>query len=353
MRIAQVAPLSESVPPKLYGGTERDVHYLAEELLCQGHEVTLYASGDSRTNAELRPSIARALRLDCEAGNALASHLVMLEHVFRDASEFDIIHFHLDYLHFPYARREQVPHVTTLHNRLDIPGLAPMYREYSEMPLVSISNVQRAPLPWLNWKATVYHGIPLNHYPFHERPGSYLAFVGRMSPEKGPDRAIEIARRAGVPIKLAAKVDQAAREYFEEQVRPRLNEPGVEFVGEIGEAEKGQFLGAACALVFPIDWPEPFGLIMIEAMACGTPVIAFRHGAVAEVVQDDITGFVVSSVEEAVSAVKRLEVLNRRLCRKAFEQRFSSERMAKDYLAVYERVLQEDGINLPRRSGLS
>jgi glycosyltransferase involved in cell wall biosynthesis len=221
------------------------------------------------------------------------------------------------------------------------------------MPLVSISIAQRAPLPWVNWQATVHHGIPLNQYPFHERSGSYLAFVGRMSPEKRPDRAIEIAKRAGMPIKLAAKVDQVDRAYFEEQVCPRLNEPGVEFVGEIGETEKGRFLGKACALLFPIDWPEPFGLIMIEAMACGTPVIAFRHGAVAEVLQDGITGFIVSSVEEAVSAVKRLDELSRRLCRKAFEQRFSSERMANDYLAVYERVLREGGTNLPTQSDLS
>jgi glycosyltransferase involved in cell wall biosynthesis len=341
MRIAQVAPLSESVPPKLYGGTERDIHYLAEELLHQGHKVTLFASGDSRTSAEIRLSVPRALRLEPDAANALVSHLVMLEHVFRHASEFDIIHFHLDYLHFPYVRRERVPHVTTIHNRLDIPSLAPIYREYIEMPLVSISDAQRAPLPWVNWKATVYNGIPLNQYPFHEGPGSYLAFVGRMSPGKRPDRAIEIAKRAGMPIKLAAKIDQADCEYFEEHVRPRLNEPGVEFVGEIGEAEKGQFLGEACALLFPIDWPEPFGLVMIEAMACGTPVLAFSHGAVAELVQDDITGFVVSSVEEAVSAVKRLEVLDRRRCRKVFEQRFSSERMAQDYLDVYQRVLRQ------------
>lgn len=341
MRIAQIAPLSESVPPKFYGGTERDVHYLTEELLRQGHKVTLFASGDSQTSADLRPSVPRALRLNPNAADALVSHMVMLEHVFRDAPEFDIIHFHLDYLHFPYVRRERVPHVTTLHNRLDVPGLAPIYREYLEMPLLSISNAQRAPLPWVNWKATVYHGIPLNHYPFHKEAGSYLAFVGRMSPEKRPDRAIEIAKRAGMPIKLAAKIDQADREYFEEHVQPHLNEPGVEFVGEIGEAEKGQLLGEAYALLFPIDWPEPFGLIMIEAMACGTPVIAFSHGAVTEIVQDNITGFVVSSVEEAVSAVKRVRALDRRLCREAFEQRFSSERMAQDYLEVYARVLQQ------------
>lgn len=353
MRIAQVASLFESVPPKLYGGTERDVYYLIEELVRQGHKVTLYASGDSRTSAELRPSISRALRLDREAGDTLASHLVMLEHAFREASEFDFIHFHLDYLHFPYARRERVSHVTTVHNRLDVRGLAPIYREYIEMPLVSISNAQRAPLPWVNWHATVHHGIPLNQYSFHEKSGSYLAFVGRMSPEKRPDRAIEIAERAGIPIKLAAKIDQVDRAYFEEQVCPRLHEPGVEFVGEIGETEKARFLGEACALLFPIDWPEPFGLIMIEAMACGTPVIAFRHGAVAEVLQDGITGFIVSSVEEAVSAVKRLDGLSRHLCRKAFEQRFSSQRMANDYLAVYERVLREGGTNLPTQSDLN
>ncbi len=353
MRIAQVAPLYESVPPKLYGGTERVVHYLTEELLRQGHEVTLYASADSTTRADLQAMVPKALRLHPDGGDPLALHLVMLEQVFRDASEFDIIHFHLDYLHFPYVRRDPVPHAATLHGRLDIPDLQIIYREYVEMPVVSISNAQRAPLPWVNWQATVHHGLPRDLYPFHERSGSYLAFLGRISPEKRPDRAIEIARRAGIPIKLAAKVDKVNLDYFEERVRPLLQEPGVEFVGEIGESEKGKFLGEALALLFPIDWSEPFGLVMIEAMACGTPVIAFPGGSVREILQDGVTGFLVSSIDEAVAAVKRLELMDRRQCRSAFEQRFSVERMAQNYLAVYNRVLHHYAVDLPKEPALS
>ncbi len=352
MRIAQVAPLFESIPPKLYGGTERVVHYLTEELVRRGHEVTLYASGDSCTSANLKSTLPKALRLDPDARDAAACHLVMLEQVFRDASRFDIIHFHIDYLHLPYLRRHPVPNLTTLHGRLDIPGLDRLYKEYAEMPLVSISHAQRAPLSQANWCATAHHGLPQDLYRFHPQPGSYLAFLGRISPEKRPDRAIEIARRAGIPIKLAAKVDRADREYFERRIRPRLKEPGVEFVGEIGESEKEQFLGGARALLFPIDWPEPFGLVMIEAMACGTPVIAFAGGSVTEIMQDGVTGPVVTSVEEALGAIRRIGLIDRHLCRKAFEQRFSAARMAQDYLAVYERVVRT-GARAVMRSAVS
>jgi glycosyltransferase involved in cell wall biosynthesis len=353
VKIAQVAPLYESVPPKLYGGTERIIHYLTEELLRQGHEVALYASGDSTTLAELRAIVPRSLRLHPEGGDPLALHLVMLEQVFRDASEFDIIHFHLDYLHFPYARRDCVPHIATQHGRLDILDLQLIYREYIEMPLVSISNAQREPLPWASWQATVYNGIPWDFYRFQERPGTYLAFLGRMSPEKRPDRAIDIAQRVGIPIKLAAKLDKVDRDYFEARVRPRLHEPGVEFIGEIGEPEKEQFLGEALALLFPIDWPEPFGIVMIEAMACGTPVVAFPGGSVREIVQDGVTGFVVSSMDEALTAVKRLELVDRRHCRRAFEQSFSAERMTQNHLAVYNRVLHQYAADLSREPALN
>lgn len=338
MKIAQVAPLIESVPPKLYGGSERVVSYLTEELVRQGHEVTLYASGDSVTRARLRPTVARALRLNPQRGDPLIHHLIMLEEVFQDADDYDVIHFHLDLLHYPLARRHAHPCLTTLHGRLDIPDLELIHRTYREMPLVSISESQRRPLGWANWKATVYHGLPVGLYDFQPTPGQYLAFVGRISPEKRPDRAIEIARRAGMPIKLAAKVDPVDRGYFETRVKPLLKAPGVEFVGEIGEEAKNTFLGNAYALLFPIDWPEPFGLTMIEAMACGTPVIAFDCGAVSEVMQDGITGFVVDNTDGAVQALGRLDEIDRRMCRQIFEQRFSAYRMASDYVAVYKNL---------------
>jgi Glycosyltransferase len=339
MRIAQVAPLHESVPPKYYGGTERIVSHLTEELVRQGHEVTLFASGDSVTKARLIAACRRSLRLDERCVDQLAHQILMLEHVFQRAAEFDIIHFHVDYLHFPLSRRQPITHVTTLHGRLDIPDLIPLYQEFRDMPVISISNGQREPLPWANWQATVYHGVPADMYRFRAEPGGYLAFLGRISPEKRVDRAIEIAKRVQIPLKIAAKVDPVDKEYFETVIEPLLRHPLVEFIGEIGEAEKDEFLGNAYALLFPIDWPEPFGLVMIEAMACGTPVIANRSGAVPELMEEDHTGFIVEELEEAVEAVRRVSGLSRKRCREVFEQRFTATRMAHDYVQVYKRMI--------------
>jgi glycosyltransferase involved in cell wall biosynthesis len=338
MRIAQVAPLYESVPPKYYGGTERVVSYLTEELVHQGHEVTLFASGDSVTKANLVAACRRSLRLNKHCVDQLSHQILMLEHVFQRAAEFDIIHFHVDYLHFPLSRRQPITHVTTLHGRLDIPDLGPLYQEFRGMPVISISNVQREPLPWANWQATVYHGIPADMYRFREEPGRYLAFLGRISPEKRVDRAIEIAKRVQIPLKIAAKVDPVDKRYFKREIEPLLGDPLVEHVGEIGDGEKNEFLGNACALLLPIDWPEPFGLVIIEAMACGTPVIAYRGGAVPEVMEEGHTGFIVEALEDAVKAVRRLPELSRRRCREVFEQRFTATRMAHDYVQVYERL---------------
>lgn len=339
MRIAQVAPLHESVPPRLYGGTERVVHYLTEELVKMGHEVTLFAAGDSRTSARLVPCCERSLRLDARIKDPLAPHVYMLEQVIKQAEKFDIIHFHIDYIHFPLMRRLKTPHVTTLHGRLDLPELRPLYEEFKEMPVVSISDAQRNPLPFVNWVGTVYHGLPRDLYRFYAKPGDYLAFLGRISPEKRPDRAIKIAERAGMKLLIAAKVDKADREYFETVIKPLLKSPWVEFIGEINDKEKNEFLGRAYALLFPIDWPEPFGLVMIEAMACGTPVIAWRCGSVPEIIEEGVSGFMVESLQEAVEAVEKVANLKRILCRKAFERRFTSEIMAFNYLKVYERLL--------------
>jgi glycosyltransferase involved in cell wall biosynthesis len=339
MRIAQVSPLYESVPPRLYGGTERVVSYLTEELVRQGHDVTLFASGDSHTRARLRAICECSLRFKGGADiGGLPQHLYLLEKVVQEADNYDVIHFHLDYLPFSLIRRHDIPAVTTLHGRLDIPQLNPLFREFDDMNLVSISNAQRAPMPWASWLATVHHGLPKNLYSASVRPGKYLAFLGRISPEKRVDRAIEIARRVRVPLRIAAKVDVADREYFDSEVRHLLNDPLVEFIGEIGEREKGDFLRNARALLFPIDWPEPFGLVMIEAMACGTPVIAFHAGSVAEVIEDGVTGFVVESIDEAVAATERVSMIDRRDCRRTFEQRFSAQRMCKDYLCAYEQA---------------
>jgi glycosyltransferase involved in cell wall biosynthesis len=340
MRIAQVAPLFESVPPKYYGGTERVVSYLTEELVRQGHEVTLFASADSVTRAELVPICPQALRLNSECADRLAYHIVLLEHVFRAAHRFDVIHFHTDCLHFPLSRRSGVPHVTTLHGRLDLPELSCLYDEFRDIPLVSISGAQRAPQPQANWLATVHHGLPADLHRCRERPGDYLAFVGRISLEKRVDRAIEIARRAGMKLRVAAKVDTADRDYFRQTVEPLFRDPVVEFVGEIGEADKGEFLGNARALLFPIDWPEPFGLVMIESMACGTPVVAWRCGSVPEVIDDGLTGFVVDDLDAATRAVDQCKGFDRRRCREAFERRFTATRMANDYLQVYHRVVE-------------
>jgi glycosyltransferase involved in cell wall biosynthesis len=339
MRIAQVAPLYESVPPKYYGGTERVVSYLTEELVRQGHEVTLFASGDSETAARLVAATPRSLRLDKSCIDSVAHHVLLVEQVSRHAREFDVIHYHIDYLHFPLSRCRPHPHVTTLHGRLDLPDLVSLYDEFTDMPVVSISNSQRQPLPQAHWQATVYHGLPADLLSFHPGHGDYLAFVGRISPEKGTDRAIAIAERVGMPLKVAAKVDNADKEYFDREIKPLLKSSLVEFIGEIGDAEKDEFLGNAYALLFPIDWPEPFGLVMIEAMACGTPVIAFQQGSVLEVMEDGRSGFVVSDIDEAVDAVRRIGQLDRLECRQAFEERFTASRMAKDYVRVYEDVI--------------
>lgn len=340
MRIAQVSPLYESVPPRLYGGTERVVSYLTEELVRQGHDVTLFASGESTTSARLRAICERSLRLKGGASvGGLAQHLYMLEKVIQEADNFDVIHFHLDYLPFSLIRRHDLPAITTLHGRLDIPDLYPLFREFDDMNLVSISDAQRAPMPWASWLQTVHHGLPEDLYTPNAEQGDYLAFLGRISPEKRVDRAIAIAKRVGRPLRIAAKVDAADREYFDAEIQPLLDDPIVEFIGEIGETEKGEFLRNAHALLFPIDWPEPFGLVMIEAMACGTPVIAFRGGSVAEVIESGITGFIVDSVEEAICATQRVHSIDRRLCRKVFERRFSARRMCKGYLRAYERAI--------------
>jgi glycosyltransferase involved in cell wall biosynthesis len=340
MKIAQVAPLYESVPPKLYGGTERVVSYLTEELVRQGHQVTLFASGDSVTQARLVESCARSLRLDQECVDQLAHNIVLLEQVFRQASTFDLMHFHIDYLHFPLSVRQHIPAVTTLHGRLDLPDLVPLYQMFPSMPVVSISDAQRAPLPWVNWLGTVYHGLPADLYTFRETPGTYLAFLGRISPEKGVEQAITIAQQVGMPLKIAAKVDRADREYFREVVQPLLQKSSlIEYVGEVGGNHKDAFLGEAYALLFPIDWPEPFGLVMIEAMACGTPVIAYSRGSVSEVLEDGVTAWIVEGIEEATQAVRRVPALSRARCRQVFEERFSASRMAQDYVRIYKKLL--------------
>lgn len=335
MRIAQVAPLYESVPPELYGGTERVVAYLTEELVRQGHRVTLFASGDSRTSAELVTVCERAVRLEREPSAAVALHALLVETVFARADVFDVIHCHIDSIHLPLARRCPVPVVTTLHGRLDIAGLDRLYREFAELPLVSISNAQRAPIPWASWAGTVHHGLPLELHRPHYDAGSYLVFLGRISPEKRVDRAIAIARRAELPLKVAAKIDRADREYFAREIEPLLAAPGVEYLGEVDERAKTELLAGALALLFPIDWPEPFGLAMIEAMACGTPVIAFGRGSVPEVIDPGITGFIVSSVDEAVACLGRARRLDRRQCRRQFERRFCAARMAREYCSIY------------------
>ena len=340
MRIAQVAPLYERVPPRYYGGTERIVAYLTEELIKQGHQLTLFASGDSLTRGHLIAPCVRSLRLDSRCEDRLPYHLLQLEQVFQNATAFDIIHFHIDYLHYPLSRRIGVPHLTTLHGRLDLPDLIPLYREFSEVPVTSISNSQRAPLPWINWQGTVYHGIPTDLYKFKKSAGNYLVFLGRISPEKRVDRAIEIAKLAKMKLKIAAKVDINDREYMDAAIRPLLDHPLVEFIGEIGDQEKADLLGNAYALLFPIDWVEPFGLVMIEAMACGTPVVAFRRGSVPEIIDDGVTGFIVNDIEGSLQALDQINDFDRERCRKVFEERFSTARMVQDYLKIYDRLLE-------------
>ncbi len=350
MKIAQIAPLFESVPPKLYGGTERIVSYLTEELVRQGHDVTLFASGDSITSAELVPCSDMALRLNPAVKDHIPYHVIMLDEIRKRADEFDVLHFHIDLLHYPLIRDFTDRTVTTLHGRLDLPDLGPFYKTFPEFPLVSISDNQRGPMPEVNWAGTVHHGLPSDLLPFAPKPsGDYLAFLGRISPEKRPDRAIEIAARAGIPVKIAAKVDRADRAYFDDVIAPRIKaDPNAEFVGEINEREKAAFLGNARALLFPIDWPEPFGLVMIEAMACGTPVIAFRSGSVPEIIENGVSGFIVDSIEEAVNAVRQIEALDRAKVRAAFERRFIAEHMAREYLAIYHSL---PGIRLQSARG--
>ncbi len=340
MKIAQIAPLSERVPPKLYGGTERIVSFLSDELVRRGHEVTLFASGDSLTNAELVPCCETALRLDPTVRDTTPYQVLQMEAVRARADAFDVLHFHIDYLHFPLVRPYLERTVTTLHGRLDMPDLVPLYRVFPDIPLVSISDAQRLPMPPANWVGTVHHGLPRDLLAFSpEAKGGYLAFLGRIAPEKGPDRAIEIAARVGLPLKIAAKVDKADWDYWEAIVSPLVaTHPGVEYIGEIGEHEKARFLGDALALLFPIDWPEPFGLVVIEAMACGTPVIAFRRGAVPELIEDGVSGFIVEDADAAVRALARLDRLSRAATRGCFERRFTVERMTEDYEAVYRRL---------------
>lgn len=340
MKIAQIAPLAECCPPRLYGGTERIVSYLTEELVRQGHEVTLFASGDSRTRAELVPCCDMALRLNPVVKDPLPYHIMMVEEVRRRADEFDVLHFHIDFLHYPAASAFSDRMVTTLHGRLDLPDLTPFYAASPHHPLVSISDDQRRPMPPVNWASTIYHGLPENLLPFNPSPkGNYLAFLGRISPEKRPDRAIAIAARTNLPLKIAAKIDKADKAYWEEVIAPMVEaHPNVEFIGEISDHEKPDFLGNARALLFPIDWPEPFGLVMIEAMSCGTPVVAYRNGSVSEVITEGVSGFIVNSLEEAVAAVRAVDKLDRAGVRAVFDDRFTSERMALDYLSVYRRL---------------
>jgi glycosyltransferase involved in cell wall biosynthesis len=328
------------VPPRLYGGTERVVSFLTEELVRQGHDVTLFASGDSQTSARLIRCCEIALRFNPAVRDALPYHMIMLDEVRRRMDQFDVLHFDVDLLHAPLMRDVADRTLTTLHGRLDLPDLAPFYAAFCDLPLVSISNNQRGYLGSAHWVGTVYHGLPRDLLPFRSNADGYLAFLGRISPEKRPDLVIEIAARSGIPLKIAAKVDRADQAYWETKIRPMVaDNPDVEFIGEIGERDKADFLGGAAALLFPIDWPEPFGLVMIEAMACGTPVIAYRRGSVPEVVEENVSGFVVDTIEEAVTAVRRIGDLDRVKVRAEFERRFTAERMAHDYVGIYRQLL--------------
>lgn len=338
MKIAQVSPLFERVPPKTYGGTERVISYLTEELVRQGHEVTLFASGDSQTSARLVAACGESARPDLSPG-WLAYHMIQMDMVSQLADTFDVIHFHTEYLHLPMARRIRTPCLATLHGRLDMPHLVPLYKHFNGWPLVSISNSQRAPLPWANWCETVYHGLPPDLYSLHASGGSYFAFIGRISPEKRVDRAIDIARRCGMPLYIGAKVDKMDEPYFNQHVKPLMNTADVEFIGEVGEQQKRELLERASALLFPIDWPEPFGLVMIEAFACGTPVIAYRHGSIPEIMEEGVTGFVVTNQDDAVRAAQRIESVDRTRCRQAFERRFTAAQMAENYLRAYRRIV--------------
>jgi glycosyltransferase involved in cell wall biosynthesis len=351
MRIAQVAPLTESVPPRLYGGTERVVAWLTDELVYRGHQVTLFATGDSTTSARLVAPWPAALRFSGSGQDDLAPHILMLEEVARRAHEFDVVHFHIAHLHFPLLRRLNTAHVTTQHGRLDIAELVPLFDAFNDVPVVSISDAQRTPLPQADWVGTVHHGLPADLLPFHPGPGEYLAFLGRISPEKRVDRAIAIAVACGQRLRIAAKVDRADRPYFEREIRPLLDHPLIEYVGEIDEAQKPAFLGHASALLFPIDWPEPFGIVMIEALACGVPVVAFRGGSVPELIEHGVTGFVVDSLDQAIAATRRVASLDRRRCRAVFERRFGAARMAADYLHLYEKLVARHRLDARRAPG--
>ncbi len=346
MRIAQVSPLFESVPPHKYGGTERVVSFLTEELVRQGHTVTLFASADSVTSAELVPICPAGLRLGQACEFPAAHHLLQLERVIQRAADFDVVHFHTELFHFPLVRHLRLPHVTTLHGRLDLPDLYPLFDEFADVPVVSISDAQRAPIANANWIGTVYHGLPRRTLACSHDRGDHFVFLGRLSREKRVDRAIEIAKRAGARLRIAAKIDPADAEYFA-TIRHLLDDPMVEFVGEICDEEKAAFLGGARAMLFPIDWPEPFGLVMIEALACGTPVIAFRNGSVPEVLEHGVTGFIVDDIDEAVDAARRVHEIDRGRCRAAFESRFSVERMADEYLRLYWAVAQPGAARVP------
>jgi glycosyltransferase involved in cell wall biosynthesis len=339
MRIAQIAPLTEAIPPKLYGGTERVISWLTEELVALGHEVTLFASGDSQTTASLVPIWPKALRLDGAVRDAVALHMAMLELVRRRAADFDLLHFHLDYYPFSLFSRQGTPFVTTLHGRLDLPEHQPVFNAFASVPVVSISDAQRRPVLQANWVRTIHHGLPSRLLTPQSVKPAYLAFMGRISAEKGTEHAIRIAQAAGLPLKIAAKVDKLDLEYFEARIRPLLNAPGVEFIGEIGDADKPAFLSGAIALLAPIDWPEPFGLVAIEAMACGTPVIAYNRGAVPEIVEQGVTGFVVEGLASAVAAAAKAPSLSRAIVRDRFEQRFTARRMANDYLGLYRQLI--------------
>ena len=343
MRIAQIAPLTEAVPPKLYGGTERVVYWLTEELVALGNDVTLFASGDSQTSAKLEATWPKALRLDGSVRDANALHIVMLERVRQrcDDEEFDFLHFHLDYYPFSLFSRQPTPFLTTLHGRLDLPEHQPVFHTFAKIPVISISNAQRRPVPQANWIRTIHHGIPEQLLTPRAVTPSYLAVLGRIAPEKGVDRAIKIAIRCGIPLKIAAKIDPADRDYYDEVMRPLMDHPLVEYVGEIGDCEKSDFLSGAIGLLLPIDWPEPFGLVMIEAMACGTPVIAYNRGSVTEIIDENLTGFIVEDETSAIAAVWRLAQLNRGAIRRQFELRFTARRMALDYLAVYRGLMEQ------------
>lgn len=339
MKIAQVSPLFESVPPKGYGGTERVISYLTEELVRQGHEVTLFATADSVTSAKLVPSVERSLRAEMLNRSWLAYDAIQMDKVAKLAKNFDIIHFHTDYLHFPLARNLGRPHLTTLHGRLDLPELVPLFEHFSSCALVSISDSQRAPLPWVNWCSTVYHGLPPDLYRFHPEPGQYFVFLGRISPEKGIARAVEIALSCNTPLYVAAKIDKADQAYFEREIRSLFAHPLVHFIGEVDERQKHALLAQAKALLFPIDWPEPFGLVMIEAFSCGVPVIAYSHGSVPEIMEEGVNGFVVHNLQEAIQAAKNIEAIDRASCRASFERRFTASHMAANYLQTYQQLM--------------